>query len=293
MIKSMTGFGRLAVELPTKNLVIEIKSLNSKQLDLSVKLPYFYREKESEIRNLISERLERGKIELTITIDQKNLTSERIINKTVLKSYLQQLSDLGADFGTQNPDFNLLLQAAVRFPDVISAGMEEIDDSEWKNLLKAIEDVVAKLDKFRIQEGTALEKDLSARINEIIKNLDIIPSFEKNRIERIKERIRENLSAIRDSCQIDENRFEQELIYYIEKIDISEEKVRLRQHCTNFVETLKKNEAVGRKLNFIAQEIGREINTLGSKANDSEIQKIVVVMKDELEKIKEQILNIL
>ncbi|MDR3251346.1 MAG: YicC family protein [Tannerella sp.] len=290
MIQSMTGFGKVTTELATKKVTIEIKALNSKQLDLFARISPVYREKEMEIRSFLSQKIERGKVELTITAESigKNIDSK--INASVVESYMKQIVDIARTANIECPTdwFSTLL----RLPDVIKSEMEEVDETEWTLVMTAIEEAIGRLQEFRRQEGAMLYKlfvQKTAKISELLKQIE---PYEKERIEKIKSRIQENLQNLTE-IQVDYNRFEQEMIYYIEKIDINEEKSRLDNHLKYFVKTLEGDCGQGKKLGFIAQEIGREINTLGSKSNHAEMQQIVVRMKDELEQIKEQILNVL
>ncbi len=289
MLKSMTGFGKAECLLQTKKLTIEIKSLNSKQIDTSTRLPAVYKEKELEIRQILSKALERGKVDCNFHYEMVEGAGVTI-NTRVLKDYLKQLKAVSEEFDLHSGD---LLSTVMRLPDTVSSEKEEIIDEEWEIVRSGLERAIFELDTFRIQEGKALESDLIERINAIkSKHADIEP-FEQERIEKLKERIRSNLEDLKLDDEVDRNRFEQELVYYMEKLDINEENVRLKNHLDYFLEVLAEGSPNGRKLGFISQEIGREINTLGSKANHSEIQRLVVDMKDELEKIKEQLLNVL
>lgn len=285
----MTGFGKSIAEYGNKRINVEIKSLNSKQTDINLKIPYLYREKEIEIRNLLSQKLERGKIDCIIFLENNADASNITINKSLAIKYYQELSSLATEI---NETHNDILNILVKMPDVIKAEKEELDENEWKEILKALHDAIDKADKFRKQEGDLLKLDFIKRNNLILQLLSEIEPFEKNRIENIRQKINNDITTFLNADKIDPNRFEQELIYYIEKIDFTEEKVRLKKHCNYFTETLNEGSA-GKKLGFVVQEMGREINTLGSKANDFDIQRIVVIMKDELEKIKEQLSNIL
>lgn len=291
MIKSMTGYGKSECEINNKRIIVEMKSLNSKNLDIYTKLPNIYKEKDLDIRSFIGSRLVRGKLELIVHYEDIDESNVATINSEVVKMYLKQLQDIASEAGLKEND--LLLQTAMRLPDTLKIEKKEADEEEWKILLECISTAYKELDEFRKQEGKSIKQDIQSRISNILKLIPKIEKLEPQRVERVKTRISENLSEIVPEKEIDQNRFEQELIYYIEKFDISEEKVRLKNHCNYFLGTMKEEGPVGKKLSFISQEIGREINTLGSKANDSEIQKVVVLMKDELEKIKEQILNTL
>lgn len=289
MLKSMTGFGKAECLLPARKLTIEIKSLNSKQIDTSTRLPAIYKEKELEIRQLLSKHLERGKVECNFHYEVIE-GAAATINTMVIKDYLQQLKAVTDERGISPAD---LLSAVMRLPDTVTSEKAELVDEDWDKVKNALLKAIRELDQFRTQEGTALEKDLAECIRSIRQKQNEIEPYESERIEKLKQRFTGNLEELRLSEDIDKNRFEQELLYYLEKLDINEEKVRLKNHLDYFMEILKKGSPNGKKLGFISQEIGREINTLGSKANHSEIQRIVVEMKDELEKIKEQILNVL
>ncbi|MCG8579263.1 MAG: YicC family protein [Bacteroidales bacterium] len=291
MIQSMTGYGKSVCELPNKKISIEIKSLNSKQLDLNTRLPNLYREKEIEVRSLLGKRLSRGKIDLSFYVEAA--TSDKItkINQQVIANYHEQLKNIAGNLGLDNStDY---LKVIMPLPDTVKVELAELDEEEWKAITVTLNDAIKDITEFRKSEGLALETDIKGRIKMIGELLNEVPKYESQRIEKIKTRIRENLEELGQSNKIDENRFEQEIIFYLEKLDVTEEKVRLSNHLKYFMETIECNEAVGKKLGFITQEIGREINTLGSKANDADLQKIVIRMKDELEKIKEQILNVL
>lgn len=291
MLVSMTGFGKAVCELGTKKLTIEIKSLNSKQLDMNSRIPGFYREKELLVRNLISKKLERGKIDFSMYAEITGTDNNSIINADIVKSYFNQLMAISDDLGVDSK--SELLKIVMRLPDTLRTEREELDEAEWEQVQASIEKAVDELIRFRTQEGKALEVDIRLRIEKIMNLLGQVKAFEKVRIERVKERLRQNLKELSENDDFDENRFEQELIFYLEKLDITEEKVRLANHCEYFLKNMAKEEPVGKKLGFISQEMGREINTLGSKANDSDMQKLVIKMKDELEKIKEQLLNVL
>lgn len=292
MLKSMTGFGKAVNEFENKKITIEIKSLNSKQADIIAKIPSLYKEKEMELRNMLIKALNRGKIELSVWIDQNEADKNIRLNKLVIKNYYQQLTEL-AESLNRNVDNEQILEIIMRLPDVMKTEVREIDEKEWLIIKETVNDAITEIEKFRLQEGKVLETDFGQRIEQIKKLQSQIEPFEKSRIEKVKERIKQNFKDNLKEVDADNNRFEQELIYYLEKLDITEEKVRLANHCSYFIETMNENESQGKKLGFIAQEIGREINTIGSKANHADIQKIVVQMKDELEKIKEQVLNVL
>jgi uncharacterized protein (TIGR00255 family) len=288
----MTGYGKAEIELAKAKLTIEMKSLNSKQLDLNIRLPYAYNDQELGLRSLISKTLQRGKISIFVNVENTSNNSNTQINSDLIKDYYSQLSGLAKELGIDNN--KELLPTIMRLPDVITTEKEEVDKDDIHKFNTAIKEAIDKIDEFRIQEGEVLENDFRKRISNIVELLSQVDQFENIRVEKIKERIEQALNNQIDESQIDKNRLEQELIFYIEKLDITEEKVRLSQHCEYFIETLdNKSVSKGKKLGFILQEIGREINTLGSKSNDSNMQKIVVQMKDELEKIKEQSLNIL
>jgi len=291
MIKSMTGFGKSTLELPGKKITIEIKTLNSKQIDISTRIPSIYKEKELEMRTLISSQLERGKIDFNIYLENTGENVSYKINKPLAKAYFEELKLLAVEINQQQ--YNSYLSIVIKMPDVLRPDIEELAEDEWKSLEKSIVDALIMVDEYRIEEGKSLYTDLVKRVNLILENLEKIKPYEKQRVEYLRQRLIKNVNEMIDESQIDKNRFEQELIYYIEKIDITEEKVRLKNHCDYFIETLVEPYSTGKKLNFISQEMGREINTLGSKANDATIQKFVVQMKDELEKIKEQLYNIL
>lgn len=290
MIKSMTGFGKAECLCANQKLSIEIKSLNSKFFDVNLRIPSGFRDKELQIRNLISAKLKRGKIDLTINIDEKGDSANHTINKELAAKYYQELKQMSDAFG--NKEMTDYLPVIMRLPDVMIPEKREIDDDEWNNLSESIGIALERVDEYRTGEGSSLKKDLTYRNKKIAELLDMVTPFEKKRLLTLKEKIRKDLFDIVEGEDLDKNRFEQELVYYIDKLDITEEKVRLREHCNYFLETLEASESQGKKLGFISQEMGREINTLGSKANDSNIQKIVVQMKDELEKIKEQLFNI-
>lgn len=291
MIRSMTGFGKAVCELPTKKVHIEIKSLNSKQLDLNTRIPPIYREKELDVRNELARKLQRGKVDFTIFVETMIPDKITQLNEQVITNYYQQLSSISAKLGiSNNTDY---LRVILPLPDTLKVEQTELDETEWNQIMKSISQAIDSIDRYRIQEGKMMESEISQRATIISELLEQVPQFEKIRIEKIKARIRENLAELAEKTKMDENRFEQEMIYYLEKLDVSEEKVRLDNHISYFFETLKENEPVGKKLAFITQEMGREINTLGSKANDTDMQRLVIQMKDELEKIKEQSLNVL
>lgn len=292
MIKSMTGFGKTTVEIGNKKVVIEIKSLNSKQLDLNLRIPNLYKEKEMEVRGMVKDCLDRGKVDMCIYFDNSESDKDVQINKSVVMQYFNQMLEISGSLGV-TPDKGELLQTVMRFPDTLQIKSEELKEEEWALLKAGVEKALEAMNCFRIQEGKALIKDITHRV-QLIQDLSAqVPQFEAKRVEVIRQKLQEKINEWTDVKNIDQNRLEQEIIYYLEKLDITEEKVRLANHCKYFMETVEKEEAPGRKIGFIAQEIGREINTMGSKANDHDIQKLVVRMKDELEKIKEQSLNVL
>ena len=282
----MTGFGKAVLELPEKKITIEIRSLNSKTLDLNTRFPSFYREKELEIRNIISEKIQRGKVDFSMMVELNPAARNQKVNADLIKSYIQEFKNI-----TPTVTDGELLPVVMRLPDVISYSQDDLGEDEWNQIRATINDAIDALNQFRLDEGSVLEKYLTLNLTNILELLTQVVPFEKERIETIKERFNKRLEEVK--VEIDQNRFEQELIFYLEKLDITEEKVRLKNHCEYFLKELAGNESNGKKLGFISQEIGREINTLGSKSNHSEMQKIVVQMKDELEKIKEQSLNIL
>ncbi len=291
MIRSMTGYGKAECELAQKKVTIEIKSLNSKQLDLNTRIPGVYREKELEIRRELSDKLIRGKVDFSLFTESLGVESNCAINTSLVKSYFSQLSEINFELGLNVSE--LTMQMIMQLPDVVKITREEPDESEWKIISGAIGEAIKALDIFRIQEGLSLYNDIIINLNMIRSLLVQITPYEHERSTRVKERILEGLKELSSPEGVDHNRLEQEMIFYLEKLDINEEKVRLSNHCSYFIETLEKDEPVGKKLGFIAQEIGREINTLGSKANHTEMQKLVIGMKDALERIKEQLLNAL
>lgn len=292
MVRSMTGYGKAIADTGAKKLTVEIKSLNSKQLDINTKLPWMYKEKEIEIRNIISMRVGRGKVDLSVSYDVIDEEMVPVINKTTVKNYFRQLQEVNNELGIESDNINLL-QIIMRLPETVRSEKPELSPDEWEVLRQLINDAVAMLDIYRAEEGKALENDMRNSVEKILRYLGEIVPFEEKRIIKIRERLESMLNEHNLSGSVDRNRFEQEMIYYLEKIDINEEKVRLRKHCEYFTETLAVDDANGKTLSFIVQELGREINTIGSKANDASIQKLVVMMKEELEKIKEQTLNVL
>jgi len=291
MIKSMTGYGKAVAETPQKKITIEIKSLNSKQLDLNTKLPWLYREKEPEIRNIISQRLDRGKIDFSIFCDLLDNEVVTVINKSAVRNYYNQFKEIAAELRIDLDD--QIFTAIMKLPDTLKTEKPEMSEAEWKIVRTQIIESVSMLDLYRTEEGNSIMADLNKCIGKILSLLETVQTFETGRITKIREKLMSLLDENLGSEKVDKNRFEQEIIFYLEKYDINEEKVRLKTHCDYFIETMNTSAPNGKILNFIAQEIGREINTIGSKANDASIQKLVVMMKDELEKIKEQTLNVL
>jgi len=291
MIKSMTGFGKAIAEIPQRRITIEIKSLNSRQLDLNTRLPYLYREKEPEIRNLISQKLDRGKIDLTIFFDSLEDEGTAVINRSAVRNYYTQLKGIAEELNLRLED--QFLAAIMKLPDTFKNEKTDLPENEWSLVRQQLSESIRMLDNYRTEEGTAIEKDLRKSLGRILNYLDEAGVYEAERIIKVRDKLLNLLGENSVTENFDKNRFEQELIFYLEKFDFNEEKVRLRKHCDYFVETIASDPPNGKVLNFITQEIGREINTIGSKANDASIQKLVVMMKDELEKIKEQTLNIL
>lgn len=291
MIKSMTGYGIASYDSGKTKYTVEIKSLNSKFLELSLRLPKIFSEKEFQLRNDCSKQIDRGKVNLSINVEQANSNVKAAgIDRELLKHYYNQLKSVSDELN--EPGGNLL-QLALGLPEVVKYEEDTVSDDEWKLVEKTFQQAMTNFQKFRSDEGNVLEADVKMRIGIILKNLELVEIEEPKRVPVIRERLNQFLSEAVGAESIDKNRFEQELIYYIDKLDITEEKIRLKSHCDYFIETLKNADANGKKLGFISQEIGREINTLGSKANDAAMQKLVVGMKEELEKIKEQLLNVL
>ncbi len=288
---SMTGFGKAIGEINNKKIIVEVKSLNSKQLDLSTRISNLYREKELEIRSKVGQRMERGKVEFSLYIDNSSKESSAKINQNVVKAYYEQLLEITNNTGIPLPQD--WMSVLLRLPDTLKTEVEELDEAEWTNILTLIDKAIDQAIEFRHQEGNILENVFTQKINKISELLVAIEPFENERVDKIKAKLDENLQILSDKIDYDKNRLEQELIFYIEKLDVNEEKVRLKNHLDYFIQTMLHEKSTGKKLGFIAQEIGREINTLGSKSNHSEMQKIVVMMKDELEQIKEQVLNTL
>jgi len=286
MIQSMTGFGKASLQMPTKKITVEVKSLNSKGLDLGVRMPSTYREMELGLRNQIALKLERGKVDFSIFIESTAEQTSTKVNVPIVKAYIEQLRAVYAD-----ADETELMKMAIRMPDTMKTEREEIDENDWIQIQTVIEEALQNILNFRKDEGASLEKEFQLRIGNIRQYMNDALALDPERVQAIKDRLQTAISELK--VNVDENRFEQELIYYLEKLDITEEKVRLTNHLDYFLETINGTEANGRKLGFITQEMGREINTMGSKANHSQMQKLVVMMKDELEKIKEQVLNVL
>ena len=290
MVKSMTGFGKGEATLKNKKITVEIRSLNSKQLDLSLRLPAVYRQSEYELRNVIARTIQRGKVDVFVSVESQAVETSARINREVFREYLRQMNDT-LTFAGIDAGYDAILPVIMRLPDVVATEAEAISEEEHTALIAAAEAAAAQLDAFRAQEGAILIADLLRRVELIEQYRDEVVPFEKARTETVRNRILDNLAKL--PVDVDRNRLEQEMIFYLEKLDITEEKVRLTNHCNYFREVAAGEEGAGRKLGFIAQEMGREINTMGSKANESNIQILVVKMKDELEKIKEQVLNIL
>tara|TARA_R110002074_G_scaffold145079_1_gene293647 strand:+ start:6531 stop:7388 length:858 start_codon:yes stop_codon:yes gene_type:complete len=285
MIQSMTGYGKSVLQFPTKKISLEIKSLNSKNLDLNTRMPSVYREKELHIRKLIASHLVRGKVDFSLYLEITGEETTSKVNEPVVKTYMKQLKNI------VNSDETELLKMAIKMPDALSTERDDINADEWKLIEDGIKATLEKIKDYRIQEGKALEKDFVNRVENIGKLLEQVIKIDPERIENVRERLNRGIAELKE--KVDENRFEQELVYYIEKFDITEEKVRLHNHLEYFVKSSNSADSNGKKLGFIGQEIGREINTIGSKANYAPMQKMVVQMKDELEKIKEQLLNVL
>ncbi len=285
MIQSMTGFGKHVVQLPTKKITVEIKSLNSKSIDLNARMPSAYREKELELRKLIANALQRGKVDFNLYVEITGDEASGQVNESVVKQYMKQLKSIADGEDIQ------LLEMALRLPDAMRTDRDDIDEEEYAAILKALDGALEEINIFRSEEGNVLEKDFLERIEALQQLLDKVMEMDPERQYNVRERLEKAVQDIK--VELDDNRFEQELIYYLEKYDITEEKVRLANHLDYFEKTLKSNDSNGKKLGFISQEIGREINTIGSKANYAPMQQLVVQMKDELEKIKEQMLNVL
>ncbi len=286
MIQSMTGFGKASLQLPTKKITVEIKSLNSKGLDLNTRMPSVFREMELGLRNQLSLRLERGKIDFSLYVEVTGEETSSKINVPIVKGYINQMKAV-----IPNADETELMKMAIRMPDALKTERDEIDENDWKQIQTVIDQALENIAQFRKDEGVALEKEFLHRIANIMTLMNNAVGYDAERVETVKTRLKTALDELQ--VNVDQSRFEQELIFYLEKYDITEEKVRLENHLNYFIETLAGTEANGRKLGFIIQEMGREINTMGSKSNHTEMQKLVVMMKDELEKIKEQVLNVL
>ncbi|TQD40533.1 YicC/YloC family endoribonuclease [Haloflavibacter putidus] len=291
MIKSMTGFGKSTLELSGKKITIEIKSLNSKNLDVNARMPSQYREKELIFRNRIAKSLERGKVDFSLNTELIGENTSTVVNKPVVTNYIEQFRDLNlSGIGSSSSDAQLL-EIAMKLPDALKTQKETIGQDEFLHIENALQEALVAINQYRLDEGEALEKDFLLRIKNLQELLKKVSAIDANRIDAVKERLTKAISDLIE--KVDENRFEQELVYYIEKYDITEEKTRLDNHLNYFLETLSSPDSNGKKLGFIGQEIGREINTIGSKSNHAPMQKLVVQMKDELEKIKEQLLNVL
>lgn len=286
MIQSMTGFGKASLQLPTKKITVEIKSLNSKGLDLNTRMPSVFREMELGLRTQLSQKLERGKIDFSLYVEITGEETSAKLNVPIIRGYINQMKAV-----IPNADETELMKMAVRMPDAMKTERDEIDENDWKQIQTVIDQALENMMQFRKDEGVALEKEFLHRIANIMTLMNNAVAYDSERIETVKTRLKTALEELQ--ANVDQNRFEQELIFYLEKYDITEEKVRLENHLDYFIATLAGTEANGRKLGFITQEMGREINTMGSKSNHSEMQKLVVMMKDELEKIKEQVLNVL
>ena len=287
----MTGYGKAVCEMPDKKITVELKSLNSKQMDLSMRLSNIYREKELDMRSMITAELTRGKVDASVYVEQTGSDRVGQINKPVVEAYFNQLKQIAQELGVE--DRTDLLRLVMPLPETIKVETQTLGEEEWENLKNTLSNAIIAITDYRKREGEALRKDLLTRINNIAGFLAEVPKYESERIPRIRQRIESNINEILSNNAVDKNRLEQEMIFYIEKLDINEEKVRLGQHIKYFTETMDTENEPGKKLGFIAQEMGREINTLGSKANEANLQKLVIQMKDELEKIKEQVLNIL
>ncbi len=285
MIQSMTGFGKHIVQLPSKKITIELKSLNSKSLDINARLPQFYREKELELRKMIAGALVRGKVDFNLYVEITGEETTAEVNQGVVKNYMDQLSNI------VNGDDIKLLEMALRMPDTLKTDKDDIDEEEYKSIIEAMNEALSRIVEFRNEEGKVLEEDFVARLNNLNDLLEKVNTMDPERLGTVRERLEKAVADLK--VELDANRFEQELIYYLEKYDITEEKVRLANHLKYFESTLNSDDSNGKKLGFISQEIGREINTIGSKANYAPMQQLVVQMKDELEKIKEQMLNVL
>jgi len=290
MVRSMTGYGNAKGLVGNQNVTVEIRSLNSKFLELNLRMPMQFRDRELELRSDLSKQLERGKADLSISFESNELAKRSSVNKEIFNAYYEELAALSKEYNLN--DVNLL-DCIMKLPAVMNAERQESDEEQWKELKVVINAALDRFNAFRDNEGAALSQDITARVNTILNCIPQLEEFETKRVEGVRAKISKAINELIEQTSIDRNRFEQELIYYIEKLDISEEKVRLRSHCEYFVQTIANPEANGKKLGFITQEIGREINTIGAKANDAAMQRIVVEMKDELEKLKEQLANVL
>lgn len=290
MIQSMTGYGKKTIQLPTKKITLEIKSLNSKNLDLNVRIPSYYKEKELEVRKTISAHLRRGKIDFSIYVEMTADESLTSINSALVRNYMQQLRNILQSGVTNDVE---LLQMAVRMPDALKTEREELDEAEWEIINKGISEVIEKLIDYRTEEGKAMDADFRKSIATISDLLEEVKTLDTERLKAIRTRLDKTIEEIKSKNQVDRNRFEQEVLFYLEKMDINEEKVRLASHLDYFLKTMDSTESNGKKLGFISQEMGREINTTGAKANFAPMQKLVIQMKNELEQIKEQVLNVL
>lgn len=287
----MTGYGKAVVDLPDKKVSIEVRSLNSKQLDLNLRTPAYFRSKETELRQLISARVIRGKVDFSVNLDSQQPLAVARIDHALAREYYDEMKALASELGMGASEVDL--RTVLSMPDVVKSTQSELTEAEWQAVLVGVNEALDAFEEFRRQEGASLAKDLLTRVDLIEQHHAEIPAYETERVEKIRQRLEANLADTVGKDKVDANRFEQELIYYLEKLDINEEKVRLTNHISYFRETVAAEEAPGRKLAFIAQEMGREINTMGSKSNQAQMQRLVVMMKDELEKIKEQVLNVL
>jgi uncharacterized protein (TIGR00255 family) len=287
----MTGFGRTVTEFKNKRFIIDVKSLNSRNTDINTRIPLYFKEKEISIRNLLSKELVRGKIDFTISVEVHGNETVEQLNEDLLVAYYKRLKNIAENYSI--PLGNEILSSLVKFPDVFKSNVEELNEDEWEIVFNGVNDAIISCTDFRIKEGEMLQNDILQKNTAILELLEKVSQYEKERIVMIKEKLKQNIAELSNGVGVDANRYEQEIIFYLEKLDINEEKVRLKKHCEYFVETVYNEKFAGKKLGFISQEMGREINTLGSKAHHAEIQKIVVMMKDELEKIKEQLLNVL
>jgi uncharacterized protein (TIGR00255 family) len=290
MVRSMTGFGNAVMEFGNKTISVDVRSLNGKFFDLSLRLPSAYREKDMELCSLLSRELERGKVEISINIETTEPQKKSVINKDVIRQYYHELKAMNDELKIGSVDY---LGTIIRLPDALNTEEEHFDEEEWKQINEVLKKAIEAFNRFRDTEGQFMEKDLKERIEMIEKNLAGIEPLESERITTLRKKLSDQLDESRIKDSIDKNRFEQEVIYYLEKMDISEEKVRLRSHCKYFIDTMNEPQSNGKKLGFISQELGREINTLGAKANHAVIQKFVVQMKDELERMKELLMNVL